>query len=559
MSDDLFAAFGEAETVPRPPQTKKDDFLTSGHSPGQAEHLHYQQRPNVQSVLEEVDDDDDFGEFEDASDSRNEDQPCHIDPKTTSLSQQSNHQHGSLTLEHVTHTAKPNHLSSRMSQQTEPTEPTSENKQIGRHPFADHMDMLFSGDDDEYNAGQDEWNDLSNDPEAAMAYSKRVIQEQMEQQARNQRGPEPTLTSKASPAQKNVPSHPVGRNEPARHRDPNVLFDADDPSEEDDEDFDDWGDFEGVGQKTAAPARVSAPNTKSAAPNQMPAIDLLGIDDDSPPAISPTTDTKAVRGSKAAGRPTPNPYSPQPGRPAEAAPREDPWDDFDDVPPPTPPKARAPATSNRVTSSVPSSSATLAPTNIPPPSILLSVFPPVLNVPLSPDTLPAHVADCIALAHVIAGRKHRWKRSPSLAASMRIGPTAAGGKGGMKLTGLDRTETAREDREVVDVLTFWRSHVGKLRSSVVTANASAAAERRNMIGKVPEIGQTMPVKALKSVEGGFTAPHECALCGLRREERVVKVDEGVEDNFGEWWVDGTNMHVFCKAWWERNEAALRSR
>ena len=69
----------------------------------------------------------------------------------------------------------------------------------------------------------------------------------------------------------------------------------------------------------------------------------------------------------------------------------------------------------------------------------------------------------------------------------------------------------------------------------------------------------MPVKALKSAEGGFTAVHACALCGLKREERVAKVDVGVHDSFGEWWVEGMSMHLLCRNFWEEHKGRLKSR
>lgn len=76
---------------------------------------------------------------------------------------------------------------------------------------------------------------------------------------------------------------------------------------------------------------------------------------------------------------------------------------------------------------------------------------------------------------------------------------------------------------------------------------------------VPEIAEQMPVKMLRAAEGGFTASHACALCGLKREERVARVDEGVEDSFGEWWVEGMNMHLVCRNFWEEYKDRLKSR
>ena len=114
----------------------------------------------------------------------------------------------------------------------------------------------------------------------------------------------------------------------------------------------------------------------------------------------------------------------------------------------------------------------------------------------------------------------------------------------MKLTGVDKSEAAKEDREVLDAVRQWRSVVGKLRSAVSGANIKATT-------KLPPIP--------KITEGGIVAPHACALCGLRREERVSKVDEGVDDSFGEWWVQGMNMHLLCKNFWDSHSEQMRSR
>lgn len=135
------------------------------------------------------------------------------------------------------------------------------------------------------------------------------------------------------------------------------------------------------------------------------------------------------------------------------------------------------------------------PTNIPPPSILLSLFAslfdlpqsslfkPVANQPTSiknrimsdPSTidfLRGYLLLATVVAHILAGRKLRWKRDTLLSQAMKIGPAAAGGKGGMKLTGVDKAETAREDREAADVVRIWKDQLGRLRSAVAAANSS---------------------------------------------------------------------------------------
>ena len=159
-----------------------------------------------------------------------------------------------------------------------------------------------------------------------------------------------------------------------------------------------------------------------------------------------------------------------------------------------------------------------------------------------------------------SSRKLRWKRDQYLSQGMRIGPAAAGGKSsGMKLAGVDKSETAKEDREVLDALRLWKAQIGKLRSAVAAAS-SITPDGESRLPPVPEISEsTMPVRTVKAVEGGVTAAHACALCGLKREERVAKVDVEVNDSFGEWWVEGMNMHLVCRNFWEEHKGKLRSR
>jgi hypothetical protein len=159
--------------------------------------------------------------------------------------------------------------------------------------------------------------------------------------------------------------------------------------------------------------------------------------------------------------------------------------------------------------------------------------------------------------HVIAGRKLRWHRDKFLSQSMSI--SAAGGKGGMKLAGIDKTQAAREDREAADVLDMWARQVGKLRGAVAAVNTMLKDGGGGAAGptqlKVPELSLTMAVQVVKGAE---TAPKACFLCGLKREERVAKVDFEVEDSFHEWWIDHWG-HRACRNFWKEHEGALRQR
>jgi hypothetical protein len=209
----------------------------------------------------------------------------------------------------------------------------------------------------------------------------------------------------------------------------------------------------------------------------------------------------------------------------------------------------------------------LPPTNVPPPGVLLSLFPALfadaqekLFKPMAAQTLPMRnklLAESATItylqgylmlanvaAHVIAGRKLRWKRDQHLSQGMRIGPASSRATSGMKLTGIDKGENLKEEREASDVVRVWKDQVGRLRHVVSGANQIKAGT----LGTVPDLQETMPVRTLKQSEGGVPARQPCMMCGLKREERVTAGDMSAEDSFGEWWVDQVNMHrgMLCR-------------
>jgi hypothetical protein len=271
--------------------------------------------------------------------------------------------------------------------------------------------------------------------------------------------------------------------------------------------------------------------------------------------------------------------------PAANNPEEEDWGDFEDLP--TEAKVEPSKSgieidawawdtvdSQAAPGPIPSAEAP-PPTNIPPPSVLLAMFPQLFNLPQSslfqavanqpfalknrilsdPSTiyfLRAYILIATVAARIIAGRKLRWKRDTHLSQAMKIGPAVAHGKGGMKLTGVDKAETTREEREAADLVRIWREQVGRLRSAVAAANSSLHDQSVHLA--VPEITENMNVKT----EGGLTAPKACVLCGLKREERIPKVDFQVEDSFGEWWVEHWG-HRGCRNFWQEHESKLRHR
>lgn len=216
---------------------------------------------------------------------------------------------------------------------------------------------------------------------------------------------------------------------------------------------------------------------------------------------------------------------------------------------------------------------TAPPINVPPPSVLLSIFPQllsqaneslfkpvggkapsiknrILSDPRTVDFLRGYLLLSTVAARVIAGRKQRWHRDKFLAQSMSI--SAAGSKG-MKLAGVDKTQAVREDREAADVLDLWKEHVGRLRSAVAAANQSIKDASKHL--KIPELRDNMQAQTAKGV---LSAPKACVICGIKRDERIARVDFDVEDSFGEWWAEHWG-HTACKRFWLKHESALRQR
>ncbi|KAI4211322.1 MAG: hypothetical protein LQ351_005877 [Letrouitia transgressa] len=218
------------------------------------------------------------------------------------------------------------------------------------------------------------------------------------------------------------------------------------------------------------------------------------------------------------------------------------------------------------------------PSNVPPPSVLLSLIveivqnlaielkglvtttistlstPQVSSNHLRLNQLWTRISIIRGAGRIVAGRKLRWKRDAFLAQSMRIGPANAGKSGGMKLTGVDKSESRREDQETAEAVKVWKHHVGGIRSSIAKINAQQAEFEFT----IPDISENMLIRTAKAGEGALTAPKCCFLCGLKRDDRVNKLDVNVEDSFGEWWVDHWG-HVDCKLFWKEYRSSLHRR
>ncbi|KAL5050469.1 hypothetical protein BDW71DRAFT_173966 [Aspergillus fruticulosus] len=378
-----------------------------------------------------------------------------------------------------------------------------------------------------------------------------------------------------------------------------VLFDA--TLESSDNSSDDWGDFESaevaVGQpirkrssepverrKTVDKPASKAPRNHRSSSGSLETLDLLGPLDSFTTQDKPTSsnhqgnmlisDTTTVkRGDMQRMKPR---------LPEEEEPFEE-WGDFSDGPMETsqssnlkvherqasdmkgnltqPPKATSSPRAQAIIQS--SSTGKVRPTNIPPPSILLELFLQLLER-LRKDGTEAkrnlqlrHALDSIAesiiytlkaVARVVAGRTLRWKRDSILSQSMRIGPARSGKTGGMKLNSVNKNEDIKEQQEAVDIINMWRDHAALFNSIVQAAG-------RRPVQVIPDNTRVITATA---GQGAIKAPHSCALCGLKRDERIPRMDENVEDSFGEWWTEHWG-HTECRQFWEDNSGLLGQR
>ncbi|KAK3333101.1 hypothetical protein B0T19DRAFT_116749 [Cercophora scortea] len=402
-----------------------------------------------------------------------------------------------------------------------------------------------------------------------------------------------------------VPAKKPDSQKPKSNPDPNVLFDVDDfelHTDADDGDDDDFGDFESevvVPAPSFQPAVPSpaATQTKKQPPGLMLPSSRTTSGDGSLYPQAPKSPygsfqtrkpdpVKQLRVKTPLGSEFPKEVKQRSPSPVTAWPTvgaDDDWAEFEDLPADNKPHTSStkveinppkPATGSSALAAAKDSSGP-PPTNVPPPSVLLSIFPQLLDLAntslLKPiSTLPAsgrqavatnaatvlflrgHLTLATVAARIIAGRKQRWHRDKFLMQSMSI--SAAGGKGGMKLAGVDKTQSAREDREAAEVLAVWQSQVGRLRSAVAAANQASSSAAASPL-RVPELSINVSAHAAPMVA---TAPKPCVICGLKRDERIPRVDVDVEDSFGEWWVEYWG-HRACRNFWLEHEVKLRQR
>jgi hypothetical protein len=196
------------------------------------------------------------------------------------------------------------------------------------------------------------------------------------------------------------------------------------------------------------------------------------------------------------------------------------------------------------------------PTNIPPPLILLQLLPQVFESLAKTNHAQDPLQRCNAVlqahtvaSHLVAGRSLRWKRDNILSQNNRIGPAAAGRKGGgMKLAAVDKNEGLKEEREVADLIQVWERYTHDFKSIVQKSGIQRPLMTLfKQLKPRPETGV-----------GVVASRHACALCGLRRDERVPGADIDVNDSFGEFWLEYWG-HRDCKGFWQTYQALLPQR
>ncbi|KAL2438853.1 hypothetical protein ABEF95_014481 [Exophiala dermatitidis] len=274
---------------------------------------------------------------------------------------------------------------------------------------------------------------------------------------------------------------------------------------------DDWGDFEqtGVGEQ---PGLEQSANQSNAEPFTAADSIVDAAEDD----WEPFSDGEPEENQTTASAPPSKPVC-TPAQPVQAA--------------------RSPAAS--------AAPAFERPTNVPPPSSLLQLLSTAFQIIHNHNTghvkpkaeLASHVMAVYRTAcRVVAGRTLRWKRDTILAQSVRIGQ--AGKSGGMKLASLNRNESAKELRDAEEMIHDWSNYLHEFKS--ILAQAHFPPHRL-------KITSTSTVQTLKYTSGKDSTK-QCAVCGLRRTERLPKVDADADDIFGEFWTEHWG-HKECYDFW----------
>lgn len=301
---------------------------------------------------------------------------------------------------------------------------------------------------------------------------------------------------------------------------------------------DDWGDFESTEAPHVAGSRPRTPKIPSASPSKQ-------IQQRIRPAQVKNEDRTVPHSHNVRNEPSrPDPLD------------DELWDDFEtsEAGNVTPTNKSARRTSVvDASQSISFTEIRTRPTNVPPPAVLLAWLPRIFSKLASQSRQTDTSLECgkaavqiyRVSARVIAGRAARWKRDSILTQSMRIG--AAGRSGGMKLTVLDKGESRKEDQAAAEVITSW----GRVSHLLNAAMARAKVQK-------PPMALSINLAA-RSVAGHdvVSATHVCAVCGLRRNERVIGIDVNVSDTFGEFWIEHWGHKDCSDIWYTFNDVLDR--
>ncbi|EXJ81257.1 hypothetical protein A1O3_07547 [Capronia epimyces CBS 606.96] len=220
--------------------------------------------------------------------------------------------------------------------------------------------------------------------------------------------------------------------------------------------------------------------------------------------------------------------------------------------------ATSPGSAQGVPSQIPRTSPAFErPTNIPPPSSLLQLLSTAFEVlhkdttdqsKLKPKTeLASQLMVTFRTAcRIVAGKSLRWKRDTILAQSVRVGQ--AGKSGGMKLASLNKNESTKEQRDAEEMIHDWSKYVHEFKSILAQARFQPHRLR---------ISASPSIQTLRCSSTGDSSK-QCALCGLRRTERLAEVDTDADDIFGEFWTEHWG-HKDCYDFWYTHKDLLRHR
>ncbi|OAL35629.1 hypothetical protein AYO20_05010 [Fonsecaea nubica] len=247
----------------------------------------------------------------------------------------------------------------------------------------------------------------------------------------------------------------------------------------------------------------------------------------------------------------------------KAQPSDDDWEPIEDNVPhsmqqtiyPQPPTSRKDNACETETQSRDQTLTYERPSNVPPPSSLLQLLSSVFgsihesnaDSVLSKSELASKVLLIFRVSsRIVAGRTLRWKRDTVLAQSVRIGQS--GKSGGMKLAAVNKSETTKEERETEEMIRDWSSYLHEFNSILAQAEVPPCRMR---------LSSTPPIKRLGTTHlPDMSKP--CALCALKRTERLKDVDADVDDLFGEFWVEHWG-HKDCFDFWYSYKDMLKHR